>query len=298
MGKTEKELTPEEQRQADAFRRRVLLAERIGDRMAAIKHKIVIASGKGGVGKSSFAVNLAAALAERGYAVGFLDADIHGPAAAKFFGVENAPLSGDGEAVNPVITDNGVRVMSMAFLLEEPEKAVIWRGPIKMQMIDTLLADVNWGELDFLIIDTPPGTGDEILSLAQRVKDLDGVVMITTPQSAAVASAVKTITFAKSMKAPVLGVVENMGPFACPGCGREINLFGSGGGERAAVSQNVPFLGTIPFDPTLGQDVEDGRATIVEHRESPSALSINRIIDKILPAVETKNLKTGSSKAE
>lgn len=286
MDKSEKELTPEEKKQADALRRRVLLAQRIGERMAAIKHKIVIASGKGGVGKSSFAVNLAAALAERGYKVGFFDGDIHGPAAAKFFGIHDTPLTGDGEAVNPVVTDNGVRVMSMAFLLEEPEKAVIWRGPIKMQMIDTLLADVNWGELDFLVIDTPPGTGDEILSLAQRIKDLDGVVMITTPQSAAVNSAVKTITFAKSVNAPVLGVIENMGPFACPGCGHEISLFGSGGGEQAAISQNVPFLGSIPFDPTMGEDIETGHATVVEHPEAPSALAVNRIIDKLIAAVK------------
>ena len=287
MNESEKELTPEEQKQADAFRRRVLLVQRIEGRMAAIKHKIVVASGKGGVGKSSFAVNVAAALAERGYSVGFFDGDIHGPAAAKFFGILDPQLTGDGEAVDPVVTDGGVRVMSMAFLLEEPEKAVIWRGPIKMQMIDTLLADVNWGELDFLIIDTPPGTGDEILSLAQRIQDLDGVVMITTPQSAAVNSAVKTITFAKSVNAPVLGVVENMGPFACPDCGREISLFGSGGGEKAALSQNVPFLGTIPFDPVMGEDIEAGRATVVERPEAPSAVAVNRIVDKLLAAVKT-----------
>jgi ATP-binding protein involved in chromosome partitioning len=286
MNESEKELTPEEQKKAEAFRQRALRDKRIEERMAAIKHKIIVASGKGGVGKSSFAVNVAAALAERGYTVGFYDGDIHGPAAAKFFGIHDPQLTGDGEAVNPVVTDDGIRVMSMAFLLEEPEKAVIWRGPIKMQMIDTLLADVNWGELDFLIIDTPPGTGDEILSLAQRIKDLDGVVMITTPQSAAVNSAVKTITFAKSVNAPVLGVVENMGPFACPDCGAEIKLFGSGGGEKAALSQNVPFLGTIPFDPVMGKDVEAGRATVIEHRDAPSAAAVNGIVDKLLGAIE------------
>jgi ATP-binding protein involved in chromosome partitioning len=286
MNESEKEMTAEEQKQAETFRRRVLLTQRIDERMGAIKHKIVIASGKGGVGKSSFAVNLAATLAERGYSVGFFDGDIHGPAAAKFFGIEGTRLTGSGEAVNPVVTEDGVRVMSMAFLLEEPEKAVIWRGPIKMQMIDTLLADVNWGELDFLIIDTPPGTGDEILSLAQRIKDLDGIIMITTPQSAAVSSAIKTITFAKSVKTPVLGVIENMGPFACPDCGREISLFGSGGGERAAISQNVTFLGSIPFDAVMGEDIEDGLATAVEHPKAPSALAVNRITDKLLAAIK------------
>lgn len=286
MGANEKDLTPEEQKQAEAFRRRVLLAQRIDNRMAAIKHKIVIASGKGGVGKSSFAVNLAAALTEQGYAVGFLDGDIHGPAAGKFFGIEKPPLTGDGETVNPVVTDNGVLIMSMAFLIEEPEKAVIWRGPMKMHMIDVLLADVNWGELDYLIIDTPPGTGDEILSLAQRIKDLDGIVMITTPQSAAVNSAVKTITFAKSMNAKVLGVIENMAPYPCPECGHELSLFGSGGGQQVAAAQNVPFLGSIPFDPIMAEDVEAGRATVTEHREAPSSSSINLIIAKLVAAVE------------
>ncbi len=286
MNGNEKELTPKEQKQADAFRRRVLLARRIEERMDAIKYKIIIASGKGGVGKSSFAVNLAVTLAVRGYTVGFLDGDIHGPAAGKFFGIENPHLTGEAGAFNPLITDDGIRVISMAFLLEKQESAVIWRGPMKMQMIDVMLADVNWGELDFLIIDTPPGTGDEILSLAQRIKNVDGIVMITTPQSAAVNSAVKTITFAKSMKVPVLGVIENMGPFACPECGNEINLFGSGGGERAAVTQNVPFLGLVPFDPVLEEDSEAGVAVVTAHPETPSSLSINRVIDKLLATLE------------
>ena len=282
----DRELTKEEKERIEATRRRVMLANRINERMGAIKHKIIIASGKGGVGKSSFAVNLAKVLAAHKRKVGFLDGDIHGPSAGKFFGIKEPQLSGEAESINPQVTEDGIRVMSMAFLLGEADSAVIWRGPLKMQMIDTLLGDVNWGELDYLVIDTPPGTGDEILSLAQRIRNLDGIVMITTPQSVAVASAVKTISFAKSMKTPVIGVVENMGPFKCPDCGREIKLFGAGGGEQAAKSYGVPFLGSIPFDELMEGDSEAGLAVVVEHPHAPSAVQISRIAEKIMGLVE------------
>jgi len=282
----DRELTEEEKKQVEATRRRVMLANRINERMGAVKHKIIIASGKGGVGKSCFAVNLAKVLVAHKKKVGFLDGDIHGPSAGKFFGIKEPQLSGEAESINPQVTEDGIRVMSMAFLLGEADSAVIWRGPLKMQMIDSLLGDVNWGELDYLIIDTPPGTGDEILSLAQRIKNLDGIVMITTPQSVAVASAVKTISFAKSMKTPLIGVVENMGPFKCPDCGREIKLFGTGGGEQAAKSYGVPFLGSIPFDELMEGDSEAGLAVVVEHPYAPSAVQINRIAEKIMGLVE------------
>lgn len=282
----DRELTKEEKERIEATRRRVMLANRINERMGAIKHKIIIASGKGGVGKSSFAVNLAKVFAAHKRKVGFLDGDIHGPSAGKFFGIKEPQLSGEAESINPQVTEDGIQVMSMAFLLGEADSAVIWRGPLKMQMIDTLLGDVNWGELDYLVIDTPPGTGDEILSLAQRIKNLDGIVMITTPQSVAVASAVKTISFARSMKTPVIGVVENMGPFRCPDCGREIKLFGAGGGEQAAKSYGVPFLGSIPFDELMEGDSEAGLAVVVEHPHAPSAVQINQIAEKIMGLVE------------
>jgi len=282
----DRELKEEAKRQIEATRQRVMLANRINERMGAIKHKIIIASGKGGVGKSSFAVNLAKVLVAHKKKVGFLDGDIHGPSAGKFFGIKDIQISGQAESINPQVTEDGIRVMSMAFLLTEADSAVIWRGPLKMHMIDSLLGDVNWGELDYLVIDTPPGTGDEILSLAQRISNLDGIVMITTPQSAAVASAVKTISFAKSMKTPVIGVVENMGPFKCPDCGREIRLFGSGGGEQAAKSYGVPFLGSIPFDELMEGDSEAGLAVVVEHAHAPSAVQINRIAEKIMEQVE------------
>lgn len=282
----DRELTEEEKKQVEATRRRVVLTNRINERMGAIKHKIIIASGKGGVGKSCFAVNLAKVLVAHKRKVGFLDGDIHGPSAGKFFGIKDRQLSGEAESINPQVTEDGIRVMSMAFLLGEADSAVIWRGPLKMQMIDSLLGDVNWGELDYLVIDTPPGTGDEILSLAQRIKNLDGIVMITTPQSAAVASAVKTISFAKSMKTPLIGVVENMGPFKCPDCGREIKLFGAGGGEQAAKSYGVPFLGSIPFDELMEGDSEVGLAVVVEHPHAPSAVQINRIAEKIMGLME------------
>ena len=188
-------------------------------RMERVKHKIMIASGKGGVGKSTVAVNLARALQARGFRVGVLDADITGPSTAKLLGVEKARLQAGPGGIEPV-DSKGLKVISMAFALSGPDSAVVWRGPMKMAAIKQFLSDVNWGDLDFLIIDLPPGTSDEPLSVVQLLPDLTGAVIVTTPQEVALLDSRKAVNMAKSMKVPILGIVENMSGLVCPHCGR------------------------------------------------------------------------------
>ena len=284
----DKDLSPEEREKLERFKQRVEIEKRIASRMALIRHKILVASGKGGVGKTTAAVNLALAFAAAGDKVGLLDADIHGPAVPLMLGMADVKPTGDESGINAVAYDENLVVMSMAFLLAGEADAVIWRGPLKMAMIDNFLADINWGERDWLIADTPPGTGDEILSLAQRIKAVDGLVMVTTPQAAAVASARKSLTFAVKMKIPILGVVENMGPFECPSCGHKIRLFGGGGGERVAADFGVPFLGTVPFDAEMVAEADSGRPVLVARPESTSARAFRDIADKVRESAERK----------
>jgi ATP-binding protein involved in chromosome partitioning len=282
------DLPPEEREKLERFKQRVETEKRIASRMALIRHKILVASGKGGVGKTTTAVNLALAFAEAGDKVGLLDADIHGPGVPMMLGMADVkPTGGDG-GINVVAYDENLAVMSMAFLLAGEADAVIWRGPLKMAMVDNFLADVNWGERDWLIADTPPGTGDEILSLAQRIKKVDGLIMVTTPQAAAVASARKSLTFAVKTNVPILGVVENMGPFECPSCKHKIKLFGGGGGERVAADFGVPFLGTVPFDPEMVAEADRGRPVLVARPESKSAQAWRNIAGKVRELAERK----------
>ena len=196
--------------------------------LSKIKHKIGILSGKGGVGKTTVATNLAAELAKRGYRVGLLDADLHGPNVAKMLGAEGKRLFADPETqtIKPFVPESmpNLKVVSMAFILENPDQPVVWRGPLKHQAIKQFLADIDWGELDYLVVDLPPGTGDEALSVAQLIKPMDGFVIVTTPQEVALLDTRKSISFAKMVNVPVLGIVENMSGFICPHCGKEVNL--------------------------------------------------------------------------
>jgi len=251
-----------------------------------IKHKIVVMSGKGGVGKSTVAVNLALALSMKGIETGLLDADIHGPSVPKMLKIENAVISGDKEGLFPVLVPPHLKVMSMAFLLQDRDLPVIWRGPMKMGAIRQFLEDVRWGDLDYLVMDMPPGTGDEPLSIAQLIPNADGTVIVTTPQDVALLDSRKAVGFSRAVKLPVIGVVENMSGFVCPHCGKEVDLFKKGGGRRAAEELGVPFLGSVPIDPKVVESGDEGVPIVLMDRKSPAAEAFMRIADEIIKRVE------------
>ena len=256
--------------------------ERLRMRMARVKRKVAVISGKGGVGKSTVTVNLAVAYAMHGHAdkVGILDADIHGPSVPKFLGLTGQKLKAGAQGVVPAIGPLGMRVVSMDLLLPQ-ETPAIWRGPLKMTVIRQFLADVVWGELDALFIDLPPGTGDEPLSVAQLLPDLDGVVIVTIPSEVSQLVVKKAITFARRLSMPIIGVVENMGEFVCPDCGAKTAIFQSGGGKRIAEETDVPFLGSIPLDPKISAVSDRGVPFIVENPDSPAAMSFMEIVGKV-----------------
>lgn len=236
--------------------------KRLGQRMAQIKHKLIVLSGKGGVGKSTVAAFVASALASRGNKVGLLDTDIHGPSIPKMLGIEDKRISVAGDSVMPVNVSDNLRVMSIAFLLKARSDAVIWRGPLKMGMIEEFLANVEWGQLDYLIIDSPPGTGDEPLSVCQLVPGLDGAIVVATPQDVAIADVEKSIVFCRQVRTRVVGVVENMSGFVCPHCGKAVDIFKTGGAEKLARDMGVPFLGRIPMVPEVVTACDEGRCNI------------------------------------
>ncbi|HII01880.1 TPA: Mrp/NBP35 family ATP-binding protein [Methanosarcinaceae archaeon] len=223
-----------------------------------IKRKIMVMSGKGGVGKSTIAANLAAGLALRGYRVGLLDCDIHGPTVPTIFGLESSRPEVNEQGIIPVRVFSNLSVMSVGFLLENKDSPVIWRGPAKMGAIEQFLEEVYWGELDFLIIDLPPGTGDEPLSVAQLIPNCDGSVIVTTPQDVALVSVRKSINFSSKLNVPVIGIVDNMNGLVCPHCGEMINVFGSGGVEKASQDFNVPVLAELPIEPKVAEMEDKG----------------------------------------
>jgi Mrp family chromosome partitioning ATPase len=259
--------------------------------LAKIKHEIIVMSGKGGVGKSTVTVNLAVALAMRGYEVGILDADIHGPNIPKMLNIEDAQIQGDQDGLYPVQVPPHLKVMSTAFLLGDRDTPIVWRGPMKMGALRQFVADVKWGELDFLIVDLPPGTGDEPLTIAQLMPEADGAVVVTTPQDVALLDSRKSVTFARSLKMPVLGMVENMSGLICPHCGKEIDLFKMGGGEKAAHEMGVPFLGRIPIDPSVVDSGDDGKPIVLSKRDSPASKAFEEIVDKLVAASEENEKK-------
>ncbi|HLH86750.1 MAG TPA: Mrp/NBP35 family ATP-binding protein [Thermoplasmataceae archaeon] len=235
-------------------------------RYRGVKHTIMVMSGKGGVGKSTIAVNLAVSLARK-YSVGLIDADITGPDDPKMLGVDRSEVEARDNKIIPISTKYNVDVISMGFLLPTEETAVIWRGALRHKAIQQFLEDVDWGEKDFIVIDMPPGTGDEALSVAQLVPKVDGVVIVVTPQDVALLDAKKAINFASQMKLPVIGIVENMSGFICPHCGKEVDIFKKGGGEEAARKYGVPFLGRIPLDPRVVSNSDSGVPTVSENSD-------------------------------
>jgi ATP-binding protein involved in chromosome partitioning len=259
--------------------------------LAKIKHEIIVMSGKGGVGKSTVTVNLAVALAMRGYEVGILDADIHGPNIPKMLNIEDAQIQGDQEGLYPVDAGPHLKVMSTAFLLGDKDTPVVWRGPMKMGALKQFVADVKWGELDFLVVDLPPGTGDEPLTIAQLMPEADGAVIVTTPQDVALLDSRKSVTFARALKMPVLGIVENMSGLICPHCGKEIDLFKMGGGEKAAHEMQAPFLGRVPIDPSVVESGDDGKPIVLARRDSPASKAFEEIVEKLIAASKENEKK-------
>jgi ATP-binding protein involved in chromosome partitioning len=255
--------------------------KRLRANMLKIKHKLIVMSGKGGVGKTTVAVNLAYGLAGKGSRVGILDVDIHGPNIAKMLGIEDKRLISSGSGIEPIEVLSGLKAVSLAFLLEDKDQPVIWRGPLKMITIKQFLADVNWGELDYLIVDSPPGTGDEPLSVCQLIPGISGAIIVTTPQDVAVLDSRKSVLFAKELKVPIVGIIENMSGFICPHCRKEIDLFGTGGGEKSAHDLDVPFLGKIPLEPEIAKSGDSGQPFVHSPDKTTTANTINDMIDKI-----------------
>jgi ATP-binding protein involved in chromosome partitioning len=267
----------------DIKHQQALLDMAIRENMNRIKHKLIVMSGKGGVGKSTIATNLTYGLSLKGFKVGIMDSDIHGPSLGKMLGIEGRLIQPDEKGLKLApIEINGIKIVSMASLLPDADAPVIWRGPMKMTAIKQFLGDIEWSDLDFLIIDSPPGTGDEPLSVCQLIPESDGSIIVTTPQDVALIDSRKTVRFSQALKIPILGIVENMSGFNCPHCGKSIDLFKTGGGEKAAQTLNVPFLGKIPIDPEIVVSSDNGRAFINDYSNSDAGKAMQNIVDKII----------------
>jgi ATP-binding protein involved in chromosome partitioning len=260
--------------------------------MAGVKNVIAVASGKGGVGKSTTAVNLALALAAQGAAVGLLDADIYGPSQPRMLGTSEKPSSPDGKRVDPVCA-HGLKSMSIGYLIDE-ETPMVWRGPMVTQALVQLLGDTNWGELDYLIVDMPPGTGDTQLTLSQKVP-VAGAIIVTTPQDIALLDARKGLKMFQKVEVSVLGVIENMSTHICSNCGHEEHLFGAGGGERLAEQNEVPFLGALPLDIRIREQADGGTPSVVAEPDGDIAAAY-RDIARRMAARLSMTAKDHSSK--
>jgi ATP-binding protein involved in chromosome partitioning len=264
---------------------------KVTNNLRKIKHKILVLSGKGGVGKSTVSANLAVTLSEKGYEVGILDIDIHGPSIPKMLGVEDK-RPGESEAgFTPVYYSPKLKVMSMGFLIQDKDSPVIWRGPLKMTAIKQLIGDFNWGNLDYLIVDIPPGTGDEPLSIAQLIPNCDGAIIVTTPQDIALVSVRKSINFVKTMNMPVVGIIENMSGFKCPHCGESVDIFKTGGGLKASKDFSVPFLGKVPLDSNIVETGDSGEPFVIKNKSSDTAKAFEEVVKNIEKIVNKKEVK-------
>ena len=252
-----------------------------------VKHVVMVLSGKGGVGKSTVSVNLAYALSAHGKKVGLLDLDMHGPNIPKMLGLEDHKLTVLGNRIEPVHVTGNLSVISMAFLLPDTSTPIIWRGPMKMAAIQQFLNEVNWGSLDYLVVDLPPGTGDEALTIAQLAPNVRGAVIVTTPQDVATLDARKSAKFVEKLGLPVIGIIENMSGMTCPHCGVEIDLFGKGGGKKIADELHIPFLGAIPLDIEMRKAGDEGRPFIIRRSgDSPTWKSVDKVMEELIRVTE------------
>ncbi len=264
-----------------------------------IKHVIIVISGKGGVGKSTVSSNLAEALSMQGYLTGIMDLDITGPNIPKMFHIEDEKLVvDDNSLLVPVDVPPSLKVMSMAFLLPSKDSAIMWRGPVRSSAVQQFIEDVNWGPLDYLIIDMPPGTGDEALSIIQLIPKADGTIIVTTPQEVSLLDAKKSVTFSALAKIPIIGLVENMSGFVCPHCGEVTDIFKSGGGEDAANQLGIKFLGRVPIEPGVVVSGDKGMPIVIAEPESASAKAFNGIVKKIVDIIENDQAYLQSQKKE
>ena len=245
-----------------------------------IKNKIIVMSGKGGVGKTSTSINLSIALSQKGHNVGIMDVDLHGPDVPRMLGLDGMPEVNANRKLNPMRFSNNLKAISIEAFTPGKDDAIIWRGPLKFSAIRQFIGDVDWGELDFLVIDSPPGTGDEPLTVAQTINDAKAVI-VTTPQEVALADVRKSINFCKTVDMNIFGLVENMSGFACPHCNEMIELFGSGGGERTAKQMGIDFLGSIPFDPRVVACGDTGASYQDTHSDSAVTKAYAAVADKL-----------------
>jgi Mrp family chromosome partitioning ATPase len=250
-------------------------------RLCRIDKKILVMSGKGGVGKSTVAVNLAISLALEGKRVGLLDVDFHGPSIPTMLKPESTDIMQGEDGLIPLEL-GGLKFISIGYLLKNSDDPVIWRGPMKNGAVQQLLRDVVWGDLDYLIIDAPPGTGDEPLSVIQSIGNVDGAVLVTTPQKVSAADVSRSIRFCHAMELPVIGIVENMSGFICPHCEKVTEIFSTGAGEELAAKYKIPFLGKIPLDPRVGQSGDEGTPFVYRFGKTETAKAFRPVIDILL----------------
>jgi len=245
-----------------------------------IKNKYIVLSGKGGVGKTSTSVNLSMALAKKGFKVGIMDVDLHGPDVPRMLGLKGMMDLSKNNKLNPMSYSENLKVVSIESLIASKDDAIIWRGPLKYSAIRQFIGEVEWGELDFLIIDSPPGTGDEPLTVAQTIRDAKAII-VTTPQEVSLADVRKSISFCRTVKMDILGLIENMSGFTCPHCNKAVELFGSGGGEKTANTAGIPFLGRIPFDPNVVSCGDNGISFQEKYADTPVSRAFLELAEKV-----------------
>jgi ATP-binding protein involved in chromosome partitioning len=252
----------------------------IDSSLKKIKNKYIVMSGKGGVGKTSTSVNLAMALAQKGFKVGIMDVDLHGPDVPRMLGLKGMLDLTKNNKLNPIRYSDNLKMVSIESMIASKDDAIIWRGPLKYSAIRQFIGEVEWGELDFLIIDSPPGTGDEPLTIAQTIHDAKAII-VTTPQEVSLADVRKSISFCRTVKMDILGLIENMSGLTCPHCNKMVDLFGSGGGEKTAGTVGIPFLGRIPFDPNVVSCGDNGVSFQEKYADTPVSRAFMELAEKI-----------------